>query len=70
MIQCPYGGNPRSGRRGRGRWRQGRGRGREKAGNLFKRIMAENDSNLERDIFIQLHGAIGAQTDTIQRRLH
>lgn len=57
MIQCPYCGNPRNGRRERGRWRQGGGWGREKAGNLFKKIMAENDLNLERDIFIQLHGA-------------
>ena len=29
----------------------------ERAENLFKKIMAEKDSNLERDIFIQLHEA-------------
>ena len=33
------------------------GGGRERAENLLKKIMAENDSNLERDIFIQLHEA-------------
>lgn len=55
---------------GEGEMETGRGAGERKGRKLIKRIMAENDSNLERDIFIQLHGAIGAQTDTIQRRLH
>ena len=33
------------------------GGGRERAENLFKKITAEKDSNLDRDIFIQLHEA-------------
>lgn len=55
---------------GEGRWRQGgRGGGEKKAGNLFKRIMAENDSNLERHIHTATW-SYRCQTDTIQRRLH
>ena len=56
VIQCPYYGNPRSGRREGRRWRQGWGRVRERAENVFKKIMAEM-TQIWRETFIQLHGA-------------